>query len=197
MPRFLILCSIFVLFLEPAFGQQEPFFFAKKDSGKKFLPDSSQYAVYFGDLHLKNQKIPYPLVPKGWTNDFEHILFQTQIDQLDSIIKQFEKTTSIEIAIATLDSSYAPEYNFDHTVTALGRIWGVGKKDKNNGIIIGFSAGSRKIRISNGDAIASRLSDSDTKRIIDEIMIPEFKKGEYFDGLKRGILEIISILQKQ
>jgi uncharacterized protein len=65
------------------------------------------------------------------------------------------------------------------------------KKNKNNGIVIGLSKGHRTIRISNGYGIEPILSDKETKKIIDEIIIPEFKNERYYEGIRKGILKII------
>ena len=45
------------------------------------------------------------------------------------------------------------------------------------------------MRINNGDGIETKLSDAETKDIIDNIIIPEFKKGNYFQGLRNAIVE--------
>ena len=99
--------------------------------------------------------------------------------------------TTIQIAIVTLDSSYVAEEEFDYFITALGNAWGVGQKNKNNGIMIGVSASLRRIRISNGYGIEAKLSDNETKKIIDEIVLPEFKERNYYTGLKKGLAAIM------
>jgi len=147
------------------------------------------------EIDSTNSKIPYPLKPVGWTSDFEHILTINQIEILDSIIQDLERQTTIEIAIVTIDSSYILPESFDSLITSLGRLWGVGKKEKNNGIIIGVSSGLRKIRISNGYGIEEKLSDEETKNIIDNNILPEFKQANYFEGLKQGLIAIIKKIQ--
>ena len=67
----------------------------------------------------------------------------------------------------------------------------VGKKVENNGILIGIRKSLRKIRISNGNGIEKKITDGETKKIIDSIIIPEFKKGKYFDGTLQGMLAMI------
>ncbi len=140
-------------------------------------------------------KVPYNLKPSGWVNDYEKILSKAQIIILDSMISNFEKQTSIEIAIVTLDTSYVTKENFDTLITSLGNSWGVGKQGKDNGVIIGVSSGYRRIRISNGYGIEAKLTDAETKKIIDEKIFPEFKKQHYFEGLKKGLLAIMTIVK--
>ncbi|MEP7080229.1 MAG: TPM domain-containing protein, partial [Ginsengibacter sp.] len=102
-----------------------------------------------------------------------------------------EKETSNEIAIVTIQKSWATKENFDSLVYVISKNWGIGKNDKNNGILIGICTELRAIRIQNGSGIAERLSDKETKRIIDEKIIPEFKKGNYFKGTKSAILALM------
>jgi uncharacterized membrane protein YgcG len=51
--------------------------------------------------------------------------------------------------------------------------------------------GLRKIRINNGFGIETKLTDTDTKKIMDDIILPEFKKGNYFEGTKNGVLALM------
>jgi uncharacterized membrane protein YgcG len=69
--------------------------------------------------------------------------------------------------------------------------WGIGKKGKNNGILIGISTGLRKIRINNGYGIETKLTDTETKKIINDFILPEFEKGNYFEGTKNGLLALM------
>lgn len=77
----------------------------------------------------------------------------------------------------------------------MGNSWGVGKKEEKNGIIIGISSSLKKIRITNGYGIESKLSDTETKKIIDEVMIPAFKQAHFFEGLQKGLLSLIEKLE--
>ena len=124
--------------------------------------------------------IPFILKPLGWTSDYGHIFTDYQIEILDSMLSDFEKKTSNEIAVVTFDSSFIHEENFDSLVLAIHDLWGVGKIDRHNGILIGISTAKRKIRIDNGSGIVLKLSNEETKEIIDNIIVPAFKKGDYF-----------------
>jgi uncharacterized membrane protein YgcG len=156
----------------------------KRDPGFKwFYADS---ALWISD------KFQFPAKPLGWTNDFEFVFTTSQIKTLDSIIANYEKETTNEIAIITIDSSWTTKEKFDNLVLAVHNAWGVGKKDKNNGIVIGISVGLKKIRINNGYGIEPKLSDSATKEIIDNIITPHFRQSNYFEGVKQGLLTIVS-----
>lgn len=142
-------------------------------------------------LICETYKIPYVIKPLGWTSDYGNIFTDDQISKLDSILSDYEKRTTNEIAVVTFDSSFIHDQNFDSLVLAIHNFWRVGKFDKNNGILIGISTAQRKIRISNGDGIESKLTDAETKDIIDYLIIPDFKQGNYFEGTKKGVLALM------
>ncbi|HKK38348.1 MAG TPA: TPM domain-containing protein [Cryomorphaceae bacterium] len=132
--------------------------------------------------------------PTGYVNDFENILTDAEEKELTALIKGLESQTSDQISIVTL-TGLEPYDNIDDYSFDLANYWGVGQKDKNNGILIAIGKELRKIRIQNGFGIEKRLTDAETKRIIDEVMIPEFKNDNYFEGLKKGVEAIIQELK--
>lgn len=135
--------------------------------------------------------IPRIIRPVGWVSDYGNIFIKNEITELDSMLNDYEKRTSNEIAVVTFDSSYFHDENFDSVVLRIHNFWGVGKVGKNNGILIGISVARREIRINNGYGIVDKLSDEETKEIIDSIVIPAFKKGHYFEGIKDAVEAIM------
>ena len=144
-----------------------------------------------GEFVSSAYKIHFPIKSLGWTSDYEHIFTSEQISELDSIIGKFEQETTNEIAIITIDSSWTTKERFDSLVLTIANDWGVGKKGLNNGIVIGISTGLRKIRINNGYGIETKLTDAETKKVIDDTILPEFKNGNYFKGTKNGVLALM------
>lgn len=128
--------------------------------------------------------------PTGFVNDYENILTTTQEKRLTKIIEAFEKKTSNEICIVSV-STILPYTNFAQYTTNLANAWGVGKKDKNNGLLIVLSKKAREVRIGTGLGTERILTDKICTTIVDKTMIPEFKKGNYFKGIKAGVKDII------
>ena len=128
--------------------------------------------------------------PKGWVNDFENILTAEEEKTLDSLVADYEKRTTIEISIVTIPISATDKERFDELTLHIAKTWGVCKKGKDNGILIGISKGHRKIRIQNGYRIEKLLTDNQTKKVIDQIFIPRFKADQYFKAMFDGIQEI-------
>jgi uncharacterized protein len=135
--------------------------------------------------------------PINWTNDYENLYSEVEKINLNSIISKFEKETTIEIGIVTINTTKISEEKFEDLSLHIAQTWGVGKKDKDNGILIAISKGYRKIRIQNGNGIEKIVTNDETKEIIDEYFIPDFKKGNYYDGTIKGINQLISLLKSK
>jgi len=135
--------------------------------------------------------------PIGYVNDFASLYTSEQSTYLEKIIAEFEQRTEVEIAIVTIAKEFKSTEDFDTYTLALANKWSVGKKEKNNGILIGINPTIRYMRIQNGYWIETFLSDAETKAIIDKLFTPSFKKGEYYQGTLKGLQGIIKHLTER
>lgn len=100
----------------------------------------------------------------------------------------FDRATSTQIAVVTLPDlgSYAPA----EMAFAIMDNWGVGQKDKNNGIVMLIkprnSAGRGEVFIATGLGLEGVLPDGRVTRMIDQVMIPYLKGGDYFAAAEAG-----------
>ncbi len=129
-------------------------------------------------------------LPVGYANDFEGIFTKAQIRSLDSLSRAIEKESTIEIVIVTLDSTMTNRKDFSKTVLALANKWKVGKKGKNNGIVVGISKQLRTIWIRNGFGIEKKVSNQQTTEIIQTAFLPQFKQNKFYEGTKQGIIAL-------
>ncbi|HYG16037.1 MAG TPA: TPM domain-containing protein [Bacteroidia bacterium] len=134
---------------------------------------------------------------KGYVNDFENIFTDAEEKTLDSLITAFEKETSVEIAVVTLDTTMVGPTSDDmYAITfEIANTWGVGKKEKDSGVLIGISKSRRLLRIQNGLGTEKVMSDMQTKEIVDHYFIPNFKEGRYFTGTYEGLKQIMNHLR--
>jgi uncharacterized protein len=86
--------------------------------------------------------------------------------------------------------------DFERYTLLMLRTWGVGKRQKNNGILIVIAPGLRRIRIQNGYGIEKVLTNEQTKTVLDKTFLPYFKEGKFYQGTKEGILAIMRTLEK-
>ncbi|MBC7523959.1 MAG: TPM domain-containing protein [Flavobacterium sp.] len=124
----------------------------------------------------------------GFVNDFEKILTHSEKIELEKIIKNYEKKTKNEIVIITVNSikPYNDPYKFSDDIF---NNWKVGKKN-GKGLSILVSKSLRKIAVSVTPKAQKYFTDEIINNTIQPILIPELKKGKYFDGLKKTLEEI-------
>ena len=127
----------------------------------------------------------------GCVNDFENIFTEEEIKFLEKLLIYYKDTSNRQIAVITIDS--IPENaEFEQYAFRMSDNWNVGKNNDANGLTVVLSKTLRKIRISTTDKTRDLyLSDEFCKKVIDEIMIPEFKNGKHYDGLLLGLNELI------
>jgi uncharacterized protein len=99
--------------------------------------------------------------------------------------------------VVTLDTGMLEKDSLEVLTTRIGNYWGVGQKDKNNGITVGICRGYGRMTIRNGAGIEKILTDEATKGIIDNAFIPGFKKADYYAGTVNGLKDLMEILIKK
>ncbi len=140
-----------------------------------------------------DKNIPERPNPPKLVNDFAHMFNDYDVYKLEQKLVAYDDSTSTQIVVVTVEtlSGYAE----DDYALRLGRKWGIGQKGKNNGILVLISKEERAISIELGYGIESYITDTDAKRLIDNVMIPYFKQGEYFTGVDIATSDIIAMLQ--
>ena len=138
------------------------------------------------------QAIPPKPSPPKLVNDLTNTLSPTEVAQLEYKLVQYADTTSTQISIVVVPT--VGESDMNTYAVALGRAWGIGQSGKNNGILILWSTGERKVYIATGYGAEGALPDAYAKRIIENHIIPQFKQGNYAQGLSDGVDQIIGYL---
>ena len=126
-------------------------------------------------------------------NDYTNTLSADQIANLESKLVAFDDSTSNQIAVVIIKS--VGDYDINDYAFQLGRKWGVGGKEKNNGVVLLVALGDRKLSIQTGYGLEGALPDIYTKRIIENDIKPFFKNGDYYGGIEAGTNSIISLVK--
>lgn len=113
--------------------------------------------------------------------------------ELESTLENHENNTSNQVVVVTLKSLEG--YDIRDYGLELGRAWGIGQKDKNNGVLLIITPNERKVSIEVGYGLEGALPDATAKSIIDQEILPYFKEGDYFGGAKFGVDAIISAIK--
>lgn len=128
--------------------------------------------------------------PPRLVNDLAGIMTTAQAQELENKLVQFDKTTSTQIAIVTIKS--LGSYEVEQYAVELANQWGIGRKSKNNGVLILASIDDHKINISTGYGLEGALPDVICGRIIRNEMVPAFKQNSFYDGFNKATDAIIA-----
>lgn len=131
----------------------------------------------------------------GYLNDFAHVLSPAQANSLDSTLRDFEKRTTNEIAVVTIDSLPSDTSTIESYSLQLANKWGVGKKGKDNGLLFLFVIKQRKMRMEVGAGLEELFTDVKCRTVMDEYIKPEFKKGNYYEGIRQGLEATMEIFK--
>ncbi|QVY67577.1 YgcG family protein [Polaribacter sp. Q13] len=144
------------------------------------------FAILFCGINLFSQGYKIPEIPKFQTSVYDYVglLTADQKTSLESKLVQYSDTTSTQIVIAIIASTEGE--NINYLAANWGEKWGIGDAVKDNGILMLLAKDDRKIAIQAGRGTEHLLTDFLSKRIIERIIIPEFKKGDYYSGLDKG-----------
>lgn len=125
----------------------------------------------------------------GYVNDYAHLLSAPQASSLNQELRNFDNRTTIELAVVTVDS--IGEEDPQSYAVDLANLWGIGKRDKDNGIVLLVAMESHDIWIETGRGLAEEISDHQAQSIVDDIIIPEFRAGRADQGIIDGTRALI------
>lgn len=131
----------------------------------------------------------------GKVNDFAGVLSDSTKKILIEKITQLEKTTTVELVIVTAKSLEGK--NIEQYSVEFAKKWGIGKKDKNNGILFIVALKEKMSRIEGGYGIEHIVTDADAKKILREVVNPLFKKGNFDGGFIAGVDAFITKIKSK
>jgi uncharacterized protein len=121
--------------------------------------------------------------------DYTNTLTTQQKQSLENKLVAFADSSSTQIAVVMIHS--IGQYDVNEYAQKLGRAWGIGQKDKNNGIVVLVALDDRKLSIQTGYGVEGALPDIITQQIRTREINPRFKAGDYYGGLEAGTDAII------
>ena len=141
--------------------------------------------VCAGRAHANSDALLARLQPQGYVSDFAGVFPAAQRAALETFLTDLERQTGVEIAVVAVPSLEGGEV--DDFTNRLFQKWRIGKKGKDNGVMILAAIQDRKARIEVGYGLESVLPDAAAGRILREQMFPLFKQGRYADGLTAAV----------
>ncbi len=137
--------------------------------------------------------ITFPSLNHSRIVDEAGLFSATQKASLESTLSAHESATSNQIVVVTLASLQG--YDIADYGYQLGRAWGIGSKEHNNGVLLIIAPNERKVRIEVGYGLEGALPDAIANSIIQNTILPAFKQKNYFEGASSGVNAIISAVK--
>ncbi|WP_142784018.1 TPM domain-containing protein [Changchengzhania lutea] len=135
-----------------------------------------------------------PEIPKEQTSvyDYINLLTPSQATSLEQKLIRYSDTTSTQIVVAIISTSKGE--NIGLLAPRWAQKWGIGQAKEDNGVFILLAKEDRKIWISPGYGVEDRLTAGIVGQLTRDVIIPEFKRDDYYSGLDKGSDAIFEVL---
>lgn len=162
------------------------------------VPDYDPHVMTAAQLKVYRQSI-WDTIPAavGWVNDFEGLFDADQENTIEKTISHFEKKTTIEISIITVDSNMVDKNSFDEFAYRIMKLWGIGKISKSNGMVICISKDYKRLCVTTDFGIDRYMNAAEKTKIINKYFLPLYRKNQYYLGTVNGLNAILDKINKK
>lgn len=141
---------------------------------------------------LTRAEVAIPLL-KSHVTDLTATLSVGEVTQLKQKLAAFEKAKGNQVAVLIVPTTH-PE-TIEQYALRVAETWKLGRKGIDDGVLLLVAKNDRTLRIEVGYGVEGTLPDAMAKRIIAEIIVPQFKAGNFVTGIDAGIDAILSLLK--
>jgi uncharacterized protein len=115
-----------------------------------------------------------------------------QIQTLESLLAGFESSKGAQLAVLIVPTTQ-PE-SIEQFGIRVVEAWKLGRKGVDDGALLLIAKDDRALRIEVGYGLEGVLNDATSNRIIDEIIVPRFKRGDYYSGIESGLAAMMQVV---
>ncbi len=135
-----------------------------------------------------------PKIPTVQTSlyDYAHVLSDNEAAQLKEKLLRYSDSTSTQIVVITIESLKGEDIGI--LTPKWAQQWGIGQEKEDNGVLILMADKEHKIWISPGYGLEDKITAGIGGEIVRNVIIPEFKAGNYYAGLDKGTDEIVKVI---
>jgi len=130
-----------------------------------------------------------------FVNDFANVLGESTERDIAALGKELESKSGAQVVLVTISTLDGED--IDSYANELFNRWGIGQKDKDNGILILNAVGERLLRIEVGYGLEGAVPDIKTAEIRERHMNPYLKEGDYDEGLYNGYAAVVGEVAKE
>lgn len=124
--------------------------------------------------------------------DNANIISRKDEAEINEYLENLENSTGAQVAVLTVKSLEGESLELFSMKVA--EAWKLGQKDKDNGVLLLVALNERKVRIETGYGLEGTLTDTKCGLIIRNVMIPEFRNGDYSEGILKGVKNISGLI---
>jgi uncharacterized protein len=138
-----------------------------------------------------------PLVPvpalTARVTDLTGTLGPEQVAALDSKLSSFEQAKGSQVAVLLVPTTRPEE--IEQYAIRVADAWKLGRKGVDDGALLLVARDDRKVRIEVGYGLEGVLPDATANRIIDEVIVPRFRSGDYYGGIDAGVDRMLQVIE--
>lgn len=148
-------------------------------------------AVFLCAVFVATSSVRALEVPRlqGYVNDYAGMMSDGVRAQLENTLRDFEQTDSTQIVILTIPS--LEDETLEEFSMKVAESWKIGQQGRDNGIILLVARQERRVRIEVGRGLEGRMTDLMAGRIIDLVIAPHFRRGDFDGGFVAGVNALI------
>ncbi|MCO6484824.1 MAG: TPM domain-containing protein [Saprospiraceae bacterium] len=131
------------------------------------------------------QDLPPRPDPPRLVNDLAGMLAPEEVAALEAKLVAYDDSTGTQFVVLTVPDLGG--WEISEFAYSVGDAWGVGQEKLDNGLVIAISRDDRKVFLATGRGLEGALPDVLCHRIVDNIMVPAFKQGQFHEGIDRAV----------
>lgn len=135
--------------------------------------------------------VPVPQLRAAVT-DLTQTLTTEQVASLETRLRDLQTRKGSQLAILLVPTT-APE-TVDQYAIRVAEAWKLGRKDIDDGVLLLVAKNDRTVRIEVGYGLEGVLNDATTNRIIRQLIVPQFREGNYYQGIDAASIRIIQLI---
>jgi uncharacterized protein len=177
-------------------GSREKFAIAKRNRQHATSVRSPAVALLIAILIATNAHASEVIPPKpaGYFNDYAGVVSKEAASRFNEQLAQFERDTSNQVVVAVFPKMQSDSDIADYT-QRVAQAWGVGQKERRNGVVLFVFIQDRKMFIQVGYGLEGALPDATAFDITERHIKPLFRAGNYEAGLATGIDLILKAIR--
>lgn len=147
--------------------------------------------IFLSNITLAQDYVAIPELKQRVT-DLTQTISSNDLDYLEDKLARFEETKGSQIAVLILSSTKPEE--IEQFSIRVAEKWKIGRGGVDDGVLMVVAMDDRKLRIDVGYGLEGAIPDIYAKRIIENIITPEFRHGQFATGINKGLDAVMDLI---